>query len=83
MRHTVKAILDVLRPVFKDRIISRRGEKPRFESQARHQNKKKVFLRRFPQQISDKTRRVIKSAMKSYSKNLSFGVDGVVKKLGQ
>ena len=53
------------------------GEKPGFESQARHQNKiRKVFLRRFPlSRFLAKTLRVNKIAMKSFSKNLSFGVD--------
>ena len=59
---------------------SRRGlldEKSGFESQARHQNKiRKVFLRRFPlSRFQAKILRVNKIAMKSFSKNLSFGVD--------
>ena len=52
-------------------------EKPVFESQARHQNEiRKVFLWRFPfSRFLAKTLRVNKIAMKSFSKNLSFGVD--------
>ena len=52
-------------------------EKSGFESQARHQNKiRKVFVRRFPlSRFLAKTLRVNKIAMKSFSKNLSFGVD--------
>ena len=51
--------------------------KPGFESQARHQNEiRKVFLRRFLlSRFLAKTRRVNKIAMKSFSKNLWFGVD--------
>ena len=53
------------------------NEKPGFEPQPRHQNKiRKVFLRRFPlSRFLAKTLRVNKIAMKSFSKNLSFGVD--------
>ena len=52
-------------------------EKPGCKSQARHQNEiRKVFLRRFPlSTFLAKTLRVNKIAMKSFSKNLSFGVD--------
>ena len=52
-------------------------EKPVFESQARHQNKiRKVYLRRFPlTRFLAKTLKVNKIAMKSFSKNLSFGVN--------
>ena len=52
-------------------------EKPGFESQERQQNEiRKVFLRRFAlSRFLAKTLRVNKIAMKSFSKNLSFGVD--------
>ena len=52
-------------------------EKPGSESQGRHQNEiRKVFLRRFPlSRFLAKTLRINKIAIKSFSKNLSFGVD--------
>ena len=52
-------------------------EKPGFEPQVRHQNEiRKVFLRRFPlSRFLANAPRVNKIAMKSFSKNLSFGVD--------
>ena len=52
-------------------------EKPRLESQARHQNElRKVFLRRFSlSSFLAKTLRVNKITVKSFSKNLYFGVD--------
>ena len=55
------------------RIILILDEKPGFETQDRHQNKvRKVFLRRHPHsRFLAKTLRV----MKSFSRNLSFGVD--------
>ena len=48
----------------------------KIKSQARHQNKiQEVFLRRFPLSgFLATTLRVNKIAMKSFSKNLSFGV---------
>ena len=50
-------------------------QQPGFEPQARHQNKmQKVFLRRYPLSRA-KALRVNKIAMKSFPKNLSFGID--------
>ena len=51
--------------------------KPGFKPQVRHQNKiQSVFCRRFsPGRFRAKTLRVNKIAMKTFSKNLSFGVE--------
>ena len=51
--------------------------KPGFGPQARHQNEiRKIFLRRLPlSRFLSKTLNVNKIATKSFSKNLSFGVD--------
>ena len=56
--------------------LIRRKARVRIPGQASKRNMKKTFLRRLPlSRFLAKILRVDKIAMKSFSKNLSFGVD--------